>query len=176
MAQPITLADIEQLTVNFADARNQMMALGDALNVDLEAVRQAHLPTLTKAAHEATKCMNALYDTVKANPHLFEGKGAKSKIFAGIKVGLQSSKAKTTPPEDVKAFYIKLAETNLELADRLVKVEYSARQQAFNSLDADELVALELERTDGKDTPLVKPVDEAAAKIIDALIKEFVAE
>lgn len=176
MAQPITLAAIEQLTVEFADARNQMMALGDALNVDLEAVRQAHLPSLTNAALDATKRMNALYDTVKANPHLFEGKGAKSKIFAGIKVGLQSSKAKVTPPEDAKAFYLQLAETNLELADRLIKVEYSARQQAFNSLDVEEREALQLERTDGKDTPLVKPVDEAAAKIIDALIKEYVAE
>lgn len=176
MAKELTLADIEQMTQDFADARNEMLAVGDAFNVDLEAVRQAHLSTLTAAARDATAKMNALYDAINANAHLFAAKGAKRKVFAGITVGLQAGKAKVVSAEEAPTFYGTVSETDQGLADQLVKVEYSFRQAALNALDDAKLPALNLTRVPGKDTPLVKPLDEEAAKVVDALIKQFVAD
>lgn len=175
MAKEMTLEDIQQLTEEFADARNNMMAAGDALNVDIEAAKQAHLSTLTKAAHAAQAAMTRLHEAVDSNRYLFAAKGQKSKVWAGIKVGLQSGKPKVVAlgggAVDAKALH-GLSARGAEL----VKVEYSVKQAALNALADMELPALKLERTEGKDSPLVKPVDEEAAKIVDALIKEFVAE
>ena len=179
MAKEMTLEDIQQLTEDFADARNAMMAAGDALNVDMEATKQAHLPTLTAAARVATTRMTTLFDAVKANEHLFKIKGQKTKIWAGIKVGLNSGKAKVVSVNsgeiDAKALY-ELAVVVREDADALVKVEYSVRQAGLNALPDDALPMLSLKRNPAGDSPIVKPIDEDAAKIVDRLIKEFVAD
>jgi hypothetical protein len=180
MAKDLTLSDIEQMTKDFADARNQMMAVGDALNVDMLAVREAHLPTLTAAAKAAQDMMTRLYDGVKANQHLFAIKGEKTKIFAGIKVGLQQGKAKVTAMDggavDGGALFERLIDLDRDDIAALIKIDYSPRAAALSALADDELAALKLARVAGSDTPIVKPVDEAAAKIVDALIKEFVAD
>lgn len=180
MTKELTLADIQQLTEDFADARNAMMAAGDAMNVDMEAVKQAHLATLTAAAREATRRMTAIYDAVDHNRHLFAAKGQKSKVFAGIKVGLNAGKAKVVSadgsPVNAEALHQLLTELGHDDMQALVKVEYSARAAALNALAHEELDLFGLTRVEGKDSPLVKPIDEAAAKIVDALIKEFVAD
>lgn len=175
MAKELTLADIQQLTEDFADARNAMMAAGDALNVEMEALKQAHLPTLGHCAREATRRMNILYVALEHNRHLFATKGQKSKVFAGIKVGLNAGKAKVVSALSPEELHLLAFDVGLD-PDSLVKAEYSLRQSALNALADDQLAALQLTRIEGTDSPLVKPIDEAAAKIVDALIKEFVAD
>ena len=180
MAKDLTLADIEQMTKDFADARNNMMAVGSAFNDDLEAVRQAHLPVLTVAALECNQRMGVLYRCVEANQHLFAIKGQKTKVFAGIKVGLNASQAKVVALDgkeiDAYELWCEIRRLQKVYLSPPVKVEYSIVQRALNAvLDAD-LPALKLTRLPSKDVPIVKPVDEAAAKIVDALIKEFVAD
>ena len=180
MAKDLTLADIEQMTKDFADARNHMMAVGSAFNDDLEVVRQTHLPILTVAALECNQRMGVLYRCVEANQHLFAIKGQKTKVFAGITVGLQKGKAKVTALNggavDGAALFDRCAELDRDDTATLIKIDYSPRAAALNALADDELAALKLARVAGQDTPIVKPVDEAAAKIVDALIKEFVAD
>lgn len=179
MAKELTLADIQQLTEDFADARNAMMAAGDALNVEMEALKQAHLPTLTACAREATSRMTVLFDAINANRHLFAAKGAKSKVFAGIKVGLNAGKAKVVSA-DGKKINAEALHSNAKFfsldAGALVKVTYKAIAAGLTALADDKLTLLGLKRVMGKDSPLVKPIDEDAAKIVDALIKQFVAD
>jgi hypothetical protein len=179
MAKDLTLDDIQILTWQFAEARNAMMAAGDALNVDMEALKQAHLPTLTACAREATSRMTVLYDAINANRHLFAAKGAKSKVFAGIKVGLNQGKPKVVSADgkklDAKALHANATQHLLD-AGALVKVTYKAIAAGLTALADDKLTLLGLKRVTGKDSPLVKPIDEDAAKIVDALIKQCVAD
>ncbi len=176
MAKAMTLEDIQLLTEQFADARNEMMAAGDAMNMEMEAVKQAFVPALKTHAHDATRTMKTLYDAINANQHLFAIKGQKTKVFAGIKVGLNSGKAKVVSALSAKDLYEKALTVGTVDPDTIVKVEYELRQSALNALSDELLPALKLTRKPAEDSPIVKPIDEAAAKIVDGLIKEFVAD
>jgi hypothetical protein len=175
MAKELTLDDIKTLTEAFAESRNAMLAAGEAMNIDIEAVKEAHLATLTAAARAATRDMNTLYAAVDASRNLFAVKSAKSKVFAGITVGLRVGKFKVVAEGgraiDAKALY----ETSLDARD-LVAVNYAVIQSALNALPVEKLPGLGLCRVAGTESPLIKPVDADAAKIVDALIKEFVAD
>lgn len=179
MAKPMTLADIEALTKEFAAARTEMMTVGEQLNIELQAVRDKHADWLRALARVATNKADRLYAAIDANRALFETKGAKSKVFDGIKVGLQKGKASVKAASggkiDAKALYAACGVLPGK-PDDYVAVSYKAVAAAIGRLDDDQLASVGLKRSVGKDTPLINPVDGEAAKVVDALIKEFIAE
>ncbi len=183
MAKAMTLADIEALTKEFAAARTEMMTVGEQLNIELQAVRDKHAEALRKRARLANALATQLYDAINANRALFEAKGAKSKVFDGIKVGLQKGKATITAADggeiDGKRLIddIEDAHVDLDLAvSTFVQTEHKPVMAALAQLSDEELERIGLKRSQGADTPLVKPVDGESAKVVDALIKEFIAE
>lgn len=181
MAKEMTLAGIEALTKEFARARTEMMTVGEQLNIELQAVRDKHAEALRKRARLANALATQLYDAIDANRALFAAKGAKSKVFDGIKVGLQKGKATLAEAGggeiDGEALYNRVSEIwPDDEVPTYVEVKYRPVIAALSGLDDDVLQMLALERVEGDDTPLVKPVDGEAAKVVDALIKEFIAE
>ncbi len=183
MAKEMTLADIEALTKEFASARTEMMTVGETLNTELQAVRDRHAETLRKHAREANDLATRLSSAIDANRALFENKGAKSKVWDGIKVGLQKGKAtissKYGAAIDGADLYTAIGRCDslgYEAAASYVDVRYVPTISALATLDDDTLDRIGLARTAGDDTPLVKPVDGEAAKVVDALIKQFIAE
>ena len=184
MAKAMTMAQIEELTEEFAAARMEMMTHGEAFNSAMQAVRDEYAPMLRAFARVANTKAQRLYDAIDANRTLFENKGERSKVFDGIKVGLQKGKATITAadgqPINGDALFEALNEQGDDevFANPETYVETISKpiMAALATLSDDQLAALDLKRTHGADSVLVKPVDGDAAKIVDALIKEFVAE
>ena len=182
MAKAMTLPEIEALTKDFAEARTEMMTIGERLNTELQAVRDKHAKELRDAAKKTNQKAEVLFDAVDSNRALFTAK-AKSKVWCGIKVGLQKGKASIATVDgttlDAEKLYDAIGNSEslgYDVVDAYVDVTYTAKKASLLTLAPDQLAGIGLRRITGKDCVLVKPVDGDAAKIVDALIKEFVAE
>ncbi|WP_321532297.1 host-nuclease inhibitor Gam family protein [uncultured Desulfuromonas sp.] len=164
-----TLATIEHNTKTFADKRQNLNALVQRLQDDLECVKRHHLPAIKAAAEDVAESQAVLHSTIKDSKDAF--KSPKTMIISGVRVGYKKEKGKIV--FDDEATVIKLIRKNHpELADTLIKESESVLKTPLAQLSAAELKKLGVEVTADTDQVLIKPVDNDIDKLVTALLEE----
>lgn len=164
-----TMTDIEAAAKAFASARADLVERATALRDELEAVRRRHLRGLKGAVSATAAAQLTLANAIDGARELFER--PRSVIHHGIKCGLQKGKD-TVEWADSRRVAELVNEHLPEQRDVLVEVVYKPVVSALLQLDKEQLKLIGARRVPGKDSVLIKPVDDGVSKLIAALLKD----
>jgi hypothetical protein len=169
----MSLADIEKLTKEFADARDLLTSRVEALNDEIEQAKRQALRGIKTSVGKAAEAQARLLAALEKEPDLFEK--PKSQVFHGIKIGYRKGSGKIEWEDDDQV--VKLIKKNHpELADVLIKTTEKPLKKALQELDAAALKKLGVTVEDTGDVPFIKPVDGEVDKLVAALLKDAIEE
>jgi hypothetical protein len=164
-----TLADIETRAKRYAEARERVVAIVTALNEAMDLLKKTELPKLRKAIATAAEHHDALKALISAAPGLFVK--PKTLTLHGLRLGYMKGKGKIAwdDPEQV----VRLIRKHFpEQADVLIATTEKPIKDALNGLTAAELKKLGISVSEGGEAVIIKPVDGAVDKLVDALLKD----
>lgn len=169
----MSLDIIQQLTRDFADAREILSNRVQNLNDEIDAAKRRLLPGIKKAVDAAKERKEALRAAIEQNPTLFVS--PRTMVFFGVKVGMQKGKGKIEW-EDADQV-VKLIKKHLpEKADTLVKTTEKPIKKAISNLSVADLKKLGITVAESGDTVVIAPTDSDVDKIVSALLEEKGAE
>jgi hypothetical protein len=161
-----TLATIERSCEWYAGARDALQARIDAMQAEIEAIKQRHLPGVRAALREVNTAEAALRGEVERAPHLFER--PRTAIFHGIKVGWQKGKGGIA--WDDTARVVSLIRKHLpDQVEALIRVREEPVKAALAELDAATLKRLGVHIVDAGDEVVVRATATDLDKLIRAL-------
>jgi hypothetical protein len=168
-----SLAEIENLTKCYADARGLLSERVTSLQVELESAKRRKLPGIRSAVAAAAEARARLQSAIEAAPGLFVK--PRSVIVHGIKVGLQKAKGKLWWADTNRV--VELIKKHFPgRVDELVKVTESPRKSALQDLSVADLKRIGCMVEEAGDQVLIKPVDSDVDKLVAALLGEAEAE
>lgn len=169
----MSMQNIETLTRDFADARSGLAARVQAYQDEVEKIKRRLLPGIKRAVETAATTRDRLRNEIERQPELFVR--PKSVILHGVRVGYQKAKGviEWDDEEKVVALIHKHFPDQTEL---LLKTVERPLKTALAQLPAADLKRLGVTVTDSGDEVLIKPVDGAVDKLVDALLKDTSAE
>lgn len=160
--------DIERQAERYAEARDTLAALVTDLEAATEAIKADRLPAIRRAIRRASEQHDKLRSLVEQAPELFAK--PKSRVLHGIKVGFQKSKGKIEFDDADRV--VRLIERYFpEQADVLIATTKKPAKDALANLTGAQLKRLGINVTEGGDVLLIRPVDSAVDKMVDALLK-----
>lgn len=163
------LKNIETLTREYADTYQQLAADVETLESAIRALKKKALPSIKRAAERAAVAKEKLKAAIEANPQLFEK--PRTRLFHGVKVGLQKGKGETQIPNEEKT--IELIRKHLkDQAEVLIKTEPSLIKKALANLAAADLKRIGVNVIEAGDQVVVKVADSDIEKLVDALFKD----
>ena len=177
----MSLEKITALTKSYADERNTLIALADALQQEFDASIKKHAYDIRITSERLLTKQEILDDAIKANPNLFPA-GKKSMVIAGIKVGYQMGKDRIDVPEEQEAETIELLKDLIKQSTRLqdmaglerqsnaLKVVECLADAGLKKLTHEELTHIKLAWTTAAESTLIKPAEEAAYTAVKAAI------
>jgi hypothetical protein len=170
----MTLADIEKLTKDYADARGHLTAIVERLNDKLERAKRAEIGAIKGAVAVAKARQAKLQAAIEAEPALF-GK-PKTQIFHGVKVGYRKGSGKIEWEDDaVLVARIKKLLPAAQ-AELLIQTKEKPIAKALADLDAADLKRLGVTVEDTGEVVVIKPVDGDVDKLVAALLKDTAEE
>ncbi|MEW8522518.1 MAG: host-nuclease inhibitor Gam family protein [Candidatus Thiodiazotropha endolucinida] len=163
------LKEIEGRAEAHAKARD---VLNDRLMVLEEEKRRIfknHAKALRAAAKKVAQTHDELRIEIEANPELFNK--PKTRIFAGIQVGLRKSPGKMdfNPKKTIPAIKKQLPRQKKSL----IKTEEKVITKAIGNLSADTVKKIGVKVIPGKDQVVIKPADSEITKLIDAWLSDL---
>jgi hypothetical protein len=164
-----TLAEIEQHTKAFADARDVLSARVQDLEAELESIKRRRLRGIKHAVRAAQEARDRLHAAIEAAPELFVK--PRTLVISGIRVGIQKGKGQIVfdDPEQV----VRLIRKHLpEQADALVAVKETPVKKALSNLSVAELKRIGVTVEETGDQVVIKPTDSEVDKLVAALLKE----
>lgn len=163
------LKNIETLTREYADNYQQLAADVETLESAIRALKKKALPGIKRAAERAAVAKEKLKAAIEAAPQLFEK--PRTRLFHGVKVGLQKGKGETQIPNEEKT--IELIRKHLEdQAEVLIKTEETLVKKALANLAAADLKRIGVNVIEAGDQVVVKVADSDIEKLVDALFKD----
>ncbi|MEY2689194.1 MAG: hypothetical protein RL375_3392 [Pseudomonadota bacterium] len=154
----------------YAEARERLAASTAALQDAITALHREHLPTIKRHLNAAFKHEQDLRALVEANPHLFTK--PKTVVLHGIKCGFQKGKGSITF-DDADAV-VKLIKKKLpDQADVLVATKELPVKDALSQLTVAQLKSIGCKVTEAGELVIVKAVDSAVDKLVNALLKSL---
>lgn len=163
------LKDIETLARAYADEYQQLAADVEALESAIRALKKKALPAIKRGAERAAVAKEKLKAAIEAAPQLFEK--PRTRLFHGVKVGLQKGKGETQIPDEEKT--IALIRKHLEdQAEVLIKTEETLVKKALANLAAADLKRIGVNVIEAGDQVVVKVADSDIEKLVDALFKD----
>lgn len=167
------LEHIEQQAARYAYARGQAAELSRLVADEIEAVKRRHRARLQNAAAILMAEYQRLHDAVEAAPELFER--PRTQVYAGIRVGYQKGKGGIEIPDPART--VALIRRHLpEMAAALLAEKVTPVKSALAQLAVAELKRIGCLVVDAADQVVVKPVDTAVDKWLDAMLAELAAE
>jgi hypothetical protein len=168
----MTLADIERLAKLYDDAR---ALLSDRVGIceDLmRDIKRAELPRIKGALAKAIVAKEALRSAVEQHPELFTK--PKTHTFHNIKCGFRKGKGELEWEEDetLVALIEKKYKDDADLLGQLLIVKKKPSKAGLEGLDAADLRKLGVTMEDTGEQVVVKPVDGAVEKLVNALMKD----
>lgn len=166
-----TLAEIEKLTKDYADARDNLSATVCALEEKVETLKRQYLPGIKRQVASAAEKRLALKNAIEDSQDLFIK--PRTIIMHGIKVGFQKGKGKIEFDKSEADRIVKLIEKYFpERADDLIETKKTPIKKALNRLTVQELKKLGVQVDDTGDMVVIKPTDSQIEKLVDRLLKE----
>lgn len=163
------LREIEQHTTDYVHERDKLNAYVRELEDEMERIKRQYIARIRLGVDRTSQRYQALASLIEANKELFDS--PRSYTFSGCKVGYRNLSGKTIV-EDAETT-IRLIKKKLpEQADLLIKVEEKIISKALGNLSTAELKSVACKTTDASDELVIKPVDSALDKYVDALLKE----
>lgn len=163
----MSLETIEVLAKEHAADRAQLAERMLALNDELDAAKRRRLPGIKSSVTKAKDSHLRLHAAIDGERTLFAK--PRSRIFHGIKLGLQKAKGKLSfsSAEDV----IRLIKKHFPAtADVLIQTTEKPAKGVLLTLSAADLKRVGCTVTGTGDEVLIKPADSEIDKLVDALL------
>jgi hypothetical protein len=167
-----TLADIEQLTSDYARLRADLAALVGELHDGIAQLKRRAMPAISHAAAEAGSAGNALREALTAAPHLFAR--PRTRVIAGIKIGYQKQRGQVVIDDEAATIRRMREQFPPEQCELLIRIRESVHKPAVYDLTAGDLKRVSIRIEDDSDTVVIRPIDSDIDRIVDALLAEAV--
>jgi len=163
------MQDIEERTGDYAKARNMLTLKARLVEAEIAEVKKKNMPMLKRLILTVQEKIAALKASIEESRPLFEK--PRTRMFYGIKVGLQKQKGKITWEDGDKVVAL-IKKHFPEKADLLIHTEERPSKDALQDLSAADLKKLGVSVTQDTDEILIKSTDSEIDKLINALLKE----
>lgn len=164
-----TLGDIERLTKDFADWREQLSVSVRALEDEINAVKRKHITAIKRKVAAVAERQANLKAAIEESAGLF--RKPRTMILHGIKIGYQKSKGKISWADDDQV--IKLIKKHFpEQADVLIKMTEKPVKDALQNLTAADLKRIGVTIDETGDFVVIKSTDTEIDKFVEALLKD----
>lgn len=164
------LDPFEAKAKTLAAARTRLAESVQALNDAIAALKREHLPTIKghlKRAFEAEKALRAL---VEQHPELFVK--PRTVVLHGLQVGYAKGKGQIAFDDADQV--VKLIKRKLpEKADVLIATREAPVKKALAQLSVAELKSIGCTVTEAGDQVVVRAVDGAIEKLVDAMLRSL---
>ncbi len=170
---PLTLADIEAKAKNYSTARGLLADRLHQLEAQLQALKDQALPLIKGALQAAKAAESELSGTIQLAPHLF--KKPRTVVFYDVRCGIEKGKGKLVINDQEQC--IRLIEKHLpDQVELLVKTTRTPIKAAISQLQAADLKRIGATLLDAGDQVVIRPVDGALEKMLNALLKADTTE
>ena len=163
-----TLAGIERLCREYAEARERLADTGGVIKDERRAAVRRKMSVLRRRIAEASAAHEALREAVAAAAHLFER--PRTRAFEGVKVGYRKQPGRVECDE-AKAI-ARIRERLPERAPELVRVKESLDKTALRKLGGRELAAIGVRVAEVDDEVVVAGAPDDLDKLVDALLAD----
>jgi len=164
-----TLGDIEKLTKEFSESRQQLADRVRSLEDEINAIKRRRLSVIKSTVNTVMERQANLKAALEESRSLFVK--PRTMIFHGVKIGFQKAKGKISWTDDAQV--IKLINKHFpEQADVLIKITEKPVKDALQQLSAADLKKLGITIEETGDTVVIKSTDSEIDKFVDALLKE----
>jgi len=166
-----TLAEIEKLTKDYADARERLSKTVRTLEDRIARLKRRYLPGIKIQVGTTAERKLDLKNTIEDSAALFVK--PRTIIFHGIKIGLQKGSGRIEYDKSEIDRIVRLIEKHFpEQADLLVQTKKTPIKKALGNLTVADLKKLGVFIEDTDDAVVIKPTDSEIEKIVDRLLKE----
>lgn len=166
-----TLAEIEAAAKALSEAREALAALATEMNAAIDEITRHHRPQLKRLVAKQAERVAALHALIEPAPELFVR--PRTVVFHGIKLGFEKGKGSVTFGNESRVVAL-IRKPLPEQFDALVKVEEKPRKTAIAALSVAECKLIGATVTDAGDQVVIRPMDSAVDKMVDALLKAAV--
>jgi len=164
-----TLGEIERLTKDYADWREQLSTRVKTLEEEINQIKRRHVPAIKKTVGAVMERQAKLKAAIEESAGLFVK--PRTMILHGIKIGYQKSKGKISWADDDQV--IKLIKKHFpEQADVLIKLTEKPVKDALQQLTAADLKRIGVTIDDDGDLVVIKSTDTEIDKFVEALLKD----
>jgi hypothetical protein len=172
--KPMTLTEIQKLAARLSAVRAELQAVIDRLQLKQNAAMTDAMPDIRRCVGSAAEKHAAIICAVDGNRSLFER--PKSQIVEGIKFGLRKGAGGISWEDDDQV--VNLIDKNFTKPEAalLIKTTRKPIKSAINDLDVSDLKKIGCTIEDTGNVAFAKPVDTAVDKIVNALLKNAIAD
>lgn len=164
-----TLAEIEQHTRRYADARAVLAARVQALQDDIEQAKRRKLPGIKKAVAAAAEARDRLQAAIEESPELFQR--PRTLVIAGIRVGYTKGAGRLRFDDPARVVAL-IRRHYPEQAEALIKVTETPIRKALGNLSVAELKRIGVTVEETGDAVVIKPTDSEVDKLVNALLAD----
>ena len=163
----MSLETIELLTKEHAAHRGVLAERVQALHDELDQAKRRKLPGIKAAVSSARDSQLRLVAAIEAERAVFEK--PRTRVFHGIKVGLQKAKGKLSFASAEKV--VELIRKHFpDRADVLIKTTETPVKDALQQLPAADLKKVACTISETGDQVVVKPINSEIDRLVDALL------
>lgn len=173
MQAPVTMTRIEAQARACSEARDRLRMLCEALDCDLKGAQRAHLPGIRRALQRASEAEAQLRAMIEMAPELFEK--PKTVTFHGLRLGYMKGRGGIAW-DDADAVVAAIQRHLPDQADQLIRWSGRPLKEALNQLDVATLRKIGCRVVDTGEEVVVKAVDGALDKMVEALLKAATEE
>ena len=168
-ASDISMHDIEELTKQYATAREALAGRVRELEEEMQGLKRRYLPGIKRALGTAGDAETRLREAIDAAPHLF--KSPRTRTFHDVRVGIVKGKGGITWQNDDRVCQL-IRKQFPDQAETLIKVTEKPVKKALNNLSSQQLKKLGVSIVEAGDEIFVKAVDGDIDKLVDALLAD----
>lgn len=168
-----TLKDIEAKTKLYAEQREKLAQMVDALNEGIQALKKDQLPAIKRALARAAQHQAELQALISASADLFVK--PRTVIFHGVKVGFTKGKG-GIEITDADRTILLIRKHLPEQAEALITVRESPFKPGLQQLTVADLKRVGCVVVETGDQVVIKAVDSEVDKMVDVLLKGAVDE
>lgn len=164
-----TLAEIEKLTKEYAEWREQLSDAVRSLEEEIGAARRKHITLIKRKVEAVAERQAVLKAAIEESKDLF--KKPRTVIIHGIKVGLQKSKGEMKWIDAQQV--IRLIRKHFpDQAETLIKTTETPVKAALLQISAADLKRIGVTVEDDGDVVVIKSTDSEIDKFVEALLKD----
>lgn len=164
-----TLGEIERLTKDYAEWREQLSDAVRALEDEISAVKRKHITAIKRKVAAVTERQAVLKAAIEESGELF--KKPRTMIIHGIKVGYQKSKGEMKWVDANQV--VRLIKKHFpDLVETLIKTNETPVKAALGQISAADLKRIGVTIEDDGDQVVIKSTDSEIDKFVEALLKD----